>query len=84
MPPVKFFESLDLDPFGLFLDGHELNSRNHPSYLLLLIATFLETETMERKTHLMAIILRSLKRALNRVRVDFPSGGTGFPEKQIS
>jgi hypothetical protein len=24
MPPVKFFESLDLDPIGLFLDGHRL------------------------------------------------------------
>jgi hypothetical protein len=24
MPPVKFFESLDLDPIGLFLDGHYL------------------------------------------------------------
>jgi hypothetical protein len=22
MPPVKFFESLDLDPIGLFLDEH--------------------------------------------------------------
>jgi hypothetical protein len=26
MPAVKFFESLDLDPIGLFLDGHYLQS----------------------------------------------------------
>jgi hypothetical protein len=25
MPPVKFFESLDLDPIGLFLDRHQLS-----------------------------------------------------------
>jgi hypothetical protein len=46
MPPVKFFENLDLDPIGLFLDGHELSKHGiggrvgHPQGLEIICNAF--------------------------------------------